>query len=130
MELRESNLQHTLAHLQIGEAVITNTVGAGGQRFGERACSDFYQNLQTSYADVLTHYAHTYRIEALAHIIEGEQHNEFDEIGDFGKFAGRIALRESGLAIVESQLHHERPDISKSLRVALQHSVATLMNRT
>jgi|GEM_PF-4367326 len=130
MELRESNFQHSLAHLQIGDAVITNTVGAGPQRFGERACNDFYRNLRTGYGEVLAHYALVHGIEDLAHVIEDEQHNEFDEIGNFGKFAGRIALRKSGLAIVEKQLHHEKPDISAALRDALKHSVSTLINRT
>lgn len=118
----EGDLKHSFAHIQIGDAVVQNTTGAQVERFTQAGLTGFFDELQDSYGTIFDQHQ-------LAGIITSE-HHDFDAAGAFGKFAGRLAVRESGLVIIEKRLHHEAADslLSISLQGALRRSVGNLLH--
>lgn len=98
----DSEIKHGLAHLMIGEAFITNTIT--NNRFPADRLDRFFAAFRDSHRAALGQFT-----TRAAEIIGHNEHHELDSFGPNGQFAGRIALRESGLAIVEQHLHHGAP---------------------
>lgn len=117
---QDSDIRHSLAHIEIGEPAVQATVS--GQRFSADALSGFFDKLREGHRQALGNHS-----DALADIVGYEEHDELDEYGMFGQFAGRLAVRESGLAIIEKELHHATPpELQASLRDSLTGAVAVL----
>lgn len=111
----DGDIQHGLAHLMIGEAFIANTID--NDRFPTSKLDHFFAVFRDSHRNALDQFT-----PQAAEIIGYDEHHELDDFGRHGKFAGRLSLRESGLAIVETELHHAAPD---GLNEALKASCAT-----
>ncbi len=109
----DHDVQHALAHLEIGAPAIDATITQ--RRFRASALSYFFAALRNGHHDALA--SHDRGLEA---IVGQQEVHDLDEYGVFGRFAGRMAISENGLAVVESTLHH---DPSEQLKNALQASL-------
>lgn len=106
----------------IGRAFVSNTVGS--DRFSANQLDHFFGTFRSTHRSVLNDF-----IDRGDEIIGSDEHHELDQFGLAGKFAGRMSLRESGLAIVESKLHGSVPDgLEVALRKSCEAAVATLRN--
>lgn len=109
----DADIQHGLAHLEIGTPAVQATISE--QRFSAAALNSFFAQLRNGHRAVLEEYD-----SDLADVIGTGEHRELDGYGIFGQFAGRLSLRESGLSIVESVLHHgSSPSLQSGLRTSL-----------
>ncbi len=114
----DADIQHGLAHMMIGEAFITNTIES--DRFPVQRVNQFFGVFRDSHRAALGEYT-----DRAAEIIGYDEHHELDMFGVHGKFAGRLSVRESGLAIIESELHHGMP---AGLEEALKSSCAAAVS--
>lgn len=118
--LTDSDLRHSLAHMEIGEPVVRATII--DDRFTAAALQNFFMTLRNGHRVTLAGYK-----PELATIIGQEEHHELDACGPFGKFVGRIAMNESGIIAVENALHHgDTTDIQEKLRLSLTTAAANL----
>ena len=116
----DQDIRHGLAHLEIGERAVQVTIAES--RFSAEALTQFFSQLRSGHRAALSEHG-----DQLAAVIGNTEHDELDQLGIFGQFAGRMAIKESGLAIVESALHHSQPAaLQEGLRASLQSAVATL----
>lgn len=116
----DSDIRHGLAHIEIGAPVVQATIGE--QRFSAHALSRFFEQLRSGHKEALVDFS-----SAFEGVIGHKEHSQLDEFGMFGRFAGRLALTESGLAIIEQQLHGESPaNLQGSLRGSLTEAVGVL----
>jgi hypothetical protein len=114
------DIKHGLANIEIGEPVVLATIGQNN--FSPRALSLFFKDLRDGHRDVLCDYS-----ASLANVIGGQEHNELDKFGNFGQFAGRLSVKESGFTVIENELHSaSSPDLRASLRESLTSAVQTL----
>lgn len=115
------DIKHSLAHLEIGERVVMATA-TDKSEFTTQALTAFFEGLRNGHRDVLdAYYPH------LADEIGYEEHDELDRFGVYGYFAGSLAVRESGLALIEHELHGVNPDgLQEELRASLVQAVAAL----
>jgi hypothetical protein len=114
----DGDIQHGLAHLMIGEAFIENTINT--ERFSNSKLNEFFDFFRTSHRNALAYFT-----TKAFDIIGLDEHHELDSYGSYGKFAGRLSVRESGLTIVETELHHNAPE---GLNEALNASCAAAVN--
>ena len=116
----DQDIRHGLSHLEIGEPAVQATIAAN--RFSAEALSRFFTDLRNGHRAALA--VHN---DQLGSVVGSVEHRELDHYGIFGQFAGRMAIRESGLAVVESVLHHSYPaGLQDCLRASLKNAVATL----
>ena len=111
----DEEIQHSLLHMEIGAGFITKTIIETG--YTKRSLTDFFAQLRQGHGAALSQYD-----SGLAEVIGGSEHHELDHLGPFGIFAGRMAVRESGFALVEKVLHTVN---DPSLQTALQGSLAS-----
>lgn len=118
----DHDIQHALAHLEIGAPAVDATITQ--QRFGASALSNFFATLRNGHRNALA--SHDERLKA---VVGQQEMHDLDEYGVFGQFAGRMAIRESGLVTVESTLHHNPPELLRSaLQASLTNAVGVLRN--
>lgn len=118
--LTDDGVRHALAHLEIGEAAVQATIIE--KRFSVEALARFFSALRNGHRAVLEEHA-----PAAAGIIEMQEQTELDPLGPFGQFAGRMGVREDGLVVVETVLHHtQSPALRTDLRSSLQAAVGNL----
>lgn len=116
----DSDIKHALAHLEIGEPAVVATIEQ--RRYGALALNGFFAALRTGHREALS----TYRNGLGPEVIGYDESDELDHHGNFGVFAGRMALRESGIAIVEKYLHSGTPT---ELKAAMQSSLVNAVGR-
>ncbi len=116
----DGDIQHGLAHLMIGEAFIANTIE--NDRFSAAQLDQFFGTFRESHRGALGQFT-----TRAAEIVGYDEHHELDDFGPHGKFAGKLSLRESGLAVVETELHHAAPaGLNEALKASCATAVAVL----
>ena len=116
----DHDIQHSLAHMEIGEPAVHATIT--DNQFPAANLINFFRELREGHRSALSQHSNT-----LVDVIGNAEHNELDEFGAFGQFAGRLAVRESGLATIESVLHHgSTPVLQDALRASLTSAVQSL----
>lgn len=118
----DNDIRHALAHIEIGEAAVKATTGQ--QRFSPNTLSQFFRTLRESHREALVNYSTKF-----TNVIGLQEHDELHHYGMFGQFAGRIAVRESGLATIERELHSlSPPELQTALRGSLTQAANILKN--
>ena len=118
----DHDIQHALAHMEIGALIVDTTIVQ--KRFGASAVEKFFSELRNGHRSALAEHD-----AALGEIIGYEEEEELKTYGAFGTFAGRLAMRESGLIAVESALHHvSSNELSTAFRSSLRNAVTILKN--
>ena len=105
----EHDIQHALAHLEIGAPAVEATMGE--HRFGQLALDNFFVTLRQGHREALTEHQ-----SSLGSVVGQEELHELDQHGIFGRFAGRMAVRESGLIATSFFKTSWPPKRSKSSR--------------
>lgn len=116
----DHDIQHGLAHLGIGESAVVVTMAEN--RFSAEALQKFFSELRAGHAAALSQHS-----DQLASVIQLNEHSELDQYGIFGQFAGRMAIKETGLTIVEQILHHDDSiELKEKLSVSLRNAAELL----
>ena len=118
----EEKVQHLLKdHMMIEPAYVENIIAT--PIFTGRQTDQFFESLRVGHKQVLT----VNEEPRLAACIGSNEHSDFDGLGVWARFAGKMAIHESGLVTLEDSLH--RLPKSKSLILADQFNASILLAR-
>jgi hypothetical protein len=105
MNIDSEYIKHALSHLLIGDQFVQNTIET--RRFSAEKVDQFFASFRPSHRNALSV---CFGADIAREIIGEEEHHEFDALGAYGKFVGRMAIGESGLIKVERVLHGKHDD--------------------